>query len=184
MRKKYGRMLLGLVVFASQWVSAHEITPQRMKQLKSIFSKAVKFTEEHIKLTESQVANIQMASRVKITSSYRNIAIYKADSSGKTLGYVAFFQAQEPDGNSVPAAVGVLMDGTIAKAVVFSHHAGNPLAQESFLKQFTDKKVTDPQAWHPDHTVMLVTGKETESLNVIKAIRITAAVIVAAKGLK
>lgn len=97
----FSGLVLGFMVFASPWVSAHEITPERTKQLKSIFPKAAKFAEEHVQLTESQVADIQMTSRVKVTSSYMNIAIYKAGSAGKPLGYVAFFQAREPDGDRV-----------------------------------------------------------------------------------
>lgn len=163
---------------------AHEIAPQTNKQLKAVFPKAGQFREQHVNLSGEQVNAVEKMLRGKLGSKRRKSTMYEAVAEGKVLGFIAFFEAQEPDGDSVPAAVGIKPDDTIAKVVIFSHHAeGNPLMESGFLAQFEGKKAGDQEAWHPDHTVQLAAGKGQSSLDAIKAIRGTAAILSVAKGL-
>ena len=166
---------------------SHEISPEKNKQLKSIFSEASAFTEKHLKLTDAQSAQIEKIIRGKLNPKHKNPTIYLAESNekGKPLGYVGFFDAKEPDGDIVPGAVGVKPDGAIAKIIIFTHHANeNPVAGESFLGQFVGKKVDDPHLWHPDHLIKMMKGHEAASSAAHKAIHRTSAIIAVGAGLK
>lgn len=164
---------------------AHEMTPEKTKQLKAIFPDAAKFSEQHLSLNSEQVKAVEKMIRGKLSSKHKKPTIYKAISEAKTIGFIAYFEAKEPDGESSPAAVGIRPDDTIAKVVIFTHHAeGNPLAGGDFLDQFKGKKAGDGEAWHPDHTVKLAPGKGQDSLNAMKAIRLTAAILTVGKGVK
>lgn len=179
-------LLIIMVVSALAVLSwADEITPRENNQLKAVFPEATEFSEQHAELTGAQVSAIEKTVRGKVLAKYENMGIFRAGSDSAPLGYAAFFDAKEPDGDIVPAGVGVGMDGKIAKVVIFTHHIDeNPLAQEDFLGQFVGKDVADSESWHPDHSIKLVVGREQDSLDTIRAIWRTAAIIVEAKHLK
>lgn len=164
---------------------AHEMTPEKTKQLKAIFPEATQFREQHLSLNGDQVKAVEKMIRGKLSAKHKKPTIFKANVDGKLIGFIAYFEAKEPDGDISPAAVGIRPDDTIAKVVIFTHHAeDNPLAGRGFLDQFEGKKAGDGEAWHPDHAVKLAAGKGQDSLNAIKAIRLTAATLTVGKGVK
>lgn len=178
--------VVGLLVQWGVSLYSHEITPQKTKQLKALFPNASGFSEEHVKLNDAQVKAVENVLRGKVGPMHKELAVFKAEADAKILGFAAFFETKEPDGDMAPAAVGVEPSGAIAKVAVFTHHADeNPLAQDAFLGQFTGKTPADSEAWHPGHTLQLVHGKEQDSLDMAKSIRRMSAVILeAAKGMR
>lgn len=176
-------MTLVSTLFTVGW--AHEMTPEKTKQLKAIFPEAAQFREQHLSLNGQQVKAVEKMIRGKLSSKHKKPPIFKASVDSQVIGFIAYFEAKEPDGDISPAAVGIRPDDTIAKVVIFTHHAeDNPLAGRDFLDQFEGKKAGDGEAWHPDHTVKLVPGKGQDSLNAMKAIRLTAAILTVGKGVK
>lgn len=183
MKGMLAAMTLVSTLIVTGW--ADEMNPEKTKQLKTIFPAAAQFSEQHLNLTSEQVKAVEKMIRGKVSPKRKKPIIFKAASEGKIIGFIAFFEAKEPDGDMSPAAVGIRPDDTIAKVVIFSHHPeDNPLAGGDFLDQFEGKKAGDGEAWHPDHTVKLVPGKGQDSLNAIKAIRLTAAILTSIRGLK
>jgi Na+-translocating ferredoxin:NAD+ oxidoreductase RnfG subunit len=165
---------------------SHEISAEKEKQLKAVFSEAAKFSEEHLTLTDSQIKQIEKLLRSKLNPKYKKVTIFIAESNkkGKPLGYINFFEAKEPDGDIVPAAVGVKPDGTIQKVVIFTHHADdNPVAGEGFLGPFTGKKINEEHLWHSDHTIKPIKGHESASSSAHKAIQRTCTIIGVVKGI-
>jgi hypothetical protein len=189
---KQNSQVIGMWMFASAVITAvlasgswaHEISPQKEKQMKAVFPAATKFSEQHVKLNSSQIKAIEKMIRGKVSPKHKNPTIFKAQTD-TVLGLLSFFEAKEPDGDISPAVVGIRPDGAIAKVVIFTHHPeNNPLAGRDFLDQFEGKKAGDAEAWHPDHTVKLVPSKQKESVAAMKAIRLTAAILTEASGAK
>ena len=191
--KQKGGQVTNMQMFASAVITAvlasgswaHEISPQKEKQMKAVFPSAASFSEQHVKLNGSQIKAIEKMIRGKVSPKHKNPTIFKAQTDSAVLGYLSFFEAKEPDGDISPAAVGIGPDGAIAKVVLFTHHPeDNPLAGRDFLDQFEGKKAGEVEAWNPDHTVKLVPGKQKESVAAMKAIRLTAAILTEARGAK
>lgn len=150
--------------------SKSKISARKNKQLKAVFPEARSFRAKRYALSKKQASRIQKKLKGRLKKGDKKSRIFKAfGKKKKLLGTVVFVGAKDTDGDSIPAAVGIGLDGRIESVVVFSHHDDNPWAEADWLEQFIGKGPNDD--WHPGHTIALIDGYDQPSWQMAKVIR-------------
>ncbi len=106
------------------------------------FSKAEEFIADKVKKDESENA----ISPIKTYNASIDEVVLAIDKDGNGLGYIVTVTDSEAYGGSLQMTVGVLSDGTVKGISYLSINEtpglGMKAKEESFIKQFTNKKVS------------------------------------------
>lgn len=133
-------VILTPLFFTTAWA---EDTPLPREKLASIFPKAANFVEKTAELTPEQVASIEAEIETKLRPEDLKPTFHIAfGEDGKPVGLVLLLTIEGPNG-AISGGVGLDMTGKVVKVQVHKHSEAAGIADETFLKQFSEKGVED-----------------------------------------
>ncbi len=144
---KTKRLMAAVLTATAVAVGAHDMSPKQEAQLKTVFPEAAGFVEQHVNLTNEQAAQVSAKLGHRSEIQAREVRLLGAKGAdGGYLGHAVYFSIKDKDGDPIKGLVGLNLDETIKKVVIFSHDKADPVAHEGFLSQFAGKS-TDPVQW-------------------------------------
>jgi Na+-translocating ferredoxin:NAD+ oxidoreductase RnfG subunit len=163
-------LLIGMTLPLASPLGAHEEGfPE--KTLKAVFPDATGFTAREKKFTAEQVAQIEKAAVSKLARNDNPLRFYvalgKPAGGSGALGTVVLIDARGPKGG-IDLAIGVKLDGTVARVVITENADEKALGAAAFLDQFQGKNAKSPLTLGKD---INYTGDAKAAEAVVSAVR-------------
>ena len=135
-------VVLGVLIFVSFTVAWAEETTLPREKLIALFPNAQNFKERKADLPPEKVTSIEEDIGTKLQPDTLKPTFYIAYKDNKPMGLALFLSVKGPNG-AISGGVGLDMTGKVVKVEVHKHNEAVGIADETFLKQFSEKGVED-----------------------------------------